>query len=176
MDKEDPVQLLEIFQDKSWKNKDDIIRDITNKLREFGYITEVITDKEENNEYNINFSCEHGVVCGHFWIYEDCDDGYICDMSYRDINNDLNECQICKMVKTIKISDYKTINNNDKTINDNDKIILDKKTVEEIIKLIESEEYMIVNDEDIIISEEEGIVLTLKEILKGKNENYKLKS
>jgi hypothetical protein len=47
----------------------------------------------------------------------------------------------------------------------------DKKTIEEIIKLIESEEYQIV-DNGIIISDEEGIVLTLKEILRGKNENY----
>ena len=29
-------------------------------------------------------------------------------------------------------------------------------------------------DDGIIISDEEGIVLTLKEILKGKNENYKV--
>lgn len=49
--------------------------------------------------------------------------------------------------------------------------ILDKQTVKEIIKLIESEEYLIIDDE-IIISDEEGIVLTLKEILKGKNKNY----
>ena len=51
--------------------------------------------------------------------------------------------------------------------------ILDKQTVEEIIKLIESENYHIVDD-GIIISDEEGIVLTLKEILKGKNKNYKV--
>ena len=42
------------------------------------------------------------------------------------------------------------------------------------IKLIESENYQIVDD-GIIISDEEGIVLTLKEILKGKNENYKVR-
>jgi len=52
--------------------------------------------------------------------------------------------------------------------------ILDKQTVKEIIKLIESEEYYIVDD-GIIISDEEGIVLTLRDILKGKNENYKVK-
>lgn len=52
--------------------------------------------------------------------------------------------------------------------------ILDKRTVKEIIKLIESENYLIVNDNEIIISDEEGIVLTLKEILKGKNEKYKV--
>lgn len=51
---------------------------------------------------------------------------------------------------------------------------LDKKTVREIIKLIESEDYCIADD-GIIISDEEGIVLTLKEILKGKNGNYKIK-
>lgn len=49
---------------------------------------------------------------------------------------------------------------------------LDKRTIREIIKLIESEEYRI-TDDGIIISDEEGIVLTLKEILKGKHENYK---
>lgn len=51
--------------------------------------------------------------------------------------------------------------------------ILDRQTVKEIIKLIESEEYLITND-GIIISDEDGIVLTLKEILKGKNKNYKV--
>lgn len=52
--------------------------------------------------------------------------------------------------------------------------ILDKKTVREIIKLVESEEYLI-TDDGIIISDEEGIVLTLREILRGKNENYRVK-
>lgn len=166
MDKEDPEQLFEIFEDNSWYNKDDIIRDITDKLREFGYSTIDDSKYASDNEYYISFLCEHRVICGHVWIYEDDDKGYKFDISDRDVNDNLNKCSICKKVKTIKI-------HNQETIDDKDRIILDRKTVEEIIKLIESEEYYITND-DIIISEEEGIILTLREILKGKNENYKV--
>ena len=50
---------------------------------------------------------------------------------------------------------------------------LDKRTIKEVVKLIGSEEYYIVND-GIIISDKDGIVLTLKEILKGKHEKYKV--
>jgi len=180
MDKEDPEQLFEIFEDNSWHNKDDIIRDITDKLREFGYSTVDDSEYASDNEYYINFVCEHGIVHGHVWIYEDEDEGYRFDISDCDTNDNLNECPMCKKVKTVKICRHETIDKNDKiildkkTIDDNDKIILDKKTIEEIIKLIESEEYYIVDD-GIIIGDEEGIILTLRDILKGKNRNYRAK-
>lgn len=166
MDKEDPEQLLEIFENTIWDNKDDIVKDLSDKLRGFGYPTLDISEYTSDSECYINFLCEHGVICGRVWIYEYEDGGYKFDILDYDINyNDLDECPTCKKVKTVKID-------NRKIVDDKDKVILDRKTVEEIIKLIESEEYLIVDD-DIIISEQEGIVLTLKEILKGKNENYK---
>lgn len=166
MDKEDPVQLLKIFENTFWYTKEDIAIDITDKLEEFGYSTEDASKYASDNECYINFVCEHGVIGGHVWIYEDEDEGYRFDVSDDNANGDsVDKCSMCKKVKTIKISNQETGNNKDK-------IILDKKTIEEIIQLIESEEYLIVDD-DIIISEQEGIVLTLREILKGKNENYK---
>ena len=164
MNREDPEQLFEIFDNKIWKNNEDIINDITNKLKEFGYTTIDASEYASDNEYYINFLCEHKIVCGHIWIYEDRDEGYSFDISEEDANGNLNECSICKKVRTIDIYSQETTGNN--------KIILDKKTVEEIIKLIESEEYLIV-DNDIVISDEDGIVLTLKEILKGKHKKYK---
>ena len=167
MDIEDPEQLLEIFENTIWYNKEGIIEDITEKLKEFGYSTVGASEHASDSEHYIKFLCKHGVVLGHIWIFEDEDGGYIfyvldCDIDY----SDLNECQLCKKVKTIKIC------NEDKFENGN-RIILDKETVEEIIKLIESEKYTIANG-GIVISDEEGIIITLKEILKGKNEDYKV--
>jgi hypothetical protein len=153
MDKEDPEQLFEIFEDHFWHNKYDLIRYITGKLREFGYSTVDDSEYASDNEYYISFVCKHGVIHGHVWIYEDEDKGYKFDISDCNVNDNINKCPICKKVKTIKMY-------NQETTGDNDKIILDKKTVEEIIKLIESEEY-IITDDGIIISDEEGIVLTL---------------
>ena len=176
MDKEDPEQLFEIFEDIIWDSKDDIVRDISDKLKEFGYLTVDASKYASDGECYINFMCEHGIVCGHVWIYA-CEDGeYEFDISDSDANDDsTNECSMCKKVKTIKICKEEDVArvSNQKAIDDSDKIVLDRRTVEEIIKLIESEEYLIVDD-DIIISDEEGIVLTLKEILKGKHENYKV--
>jgi len=166
MNREDPEQLFEIFDNKIWKNNEDIINDITNKLKEFGYTTIDASKYASDNEHYINFLCEHKIVCGHIWIYEDRDEGYSFDISEEDANGNLNECSICKKVRTIDICDQKTTENENK-------IILDKKTVEEIIKLIESEEYLIV-DNDVVVSDEDGIVLTLKEILKGKHKNYRI--
>lgn len=168
MNREDPEQLFEIFENRVWNNKEDIIKDITEKLKEFGYTTIDASEYASDNEHYINFLCEHKIVCGHIWIYEDRDEGYSFDISEENANGNLDECSICEKVKTIDMSDLKTI---EKEIEYDNKIILDKKTVEEIIKLIDSEEYLIV-DNDVIISDEDGIVLTLKEILKGKYKNY----
>lgn len=163
MNREDPEQLFEIFENRVWNNKEDIIKDITEKLREFGYSTIDASEYASDNEHYINFLCEHKIVCGHIWIYEDNDEGYTFDILDEDANDNLSECSICEKVRTVDIYNQE--------ITENNKIILDKKTIEEIIKLIESEEYFIV-DNDYFISDEDGIVLTLKEILKGKYKKY----
>jgi len=127
MNREDPEQLFEIFENRVWNNKDDIIKDITNKLKEFGYTTIDASEYASDNEHYINFLCEHKIVCGHIWIYEDNDEGYTFDISNEDANGSLSECSTCEKVRTVDIHNRETTENENK-------IILDKKTVEEIIK------------------------------------------
>lgn len=103
-DIEDPEQLLEVFDDNYWDNKNDIIRDISNKLQEFGYSTINLTKDSDDSEYYIEFSCKHGIICGCVWISKcDNDDGYVFDISEYDCNNKRNKCLICKKVNTIKV-------------------------------------------------------------------------
>ena len=171
MNREDPEQLFEIFEGKLWNNSDDIIRDISDKLIEFGYTTMDASDSASDGEYYIRFACKHGTICGHVWIYKDedeeDDEGYKFVVSDCDIDDRPYKCSMCKKVKTVKIS-------NKKTMHDDNRTILDRATVEEIIKLIEKEDYLIVDDRGIIVSDEDGIVLTLREILKGEDGTYRV--
>ena len=93
--KEEPEKLYEIFGCYGWSNKEEMVNDITNKLRELGYSTKDGLDSDI-----INVVCEHRKVCriipllkesDGIWHFED-----ICDH-----DSILDRCQICRKRKTI---------------------------------------------------------------------------
>ena len=87
--KEEPEKLFEIFEDRSWDNKEAIIVDITDKLIEFGYSTSVDLDPNI-----INIICEHRKVCRVTLLSEDSDGEWTFDISDDDSIKD--RCQICR--------------------------------------------------------------------------------
>ena len=93
--KEEPEKLFEIFDCQFWDSKEDIIKDVTAKLREFGY--SINSDIDPNI---INVICEHGKVCRTILFTEDEEGGLEFDI--RDDDSIKDRCQICRKRTTIQ--------------------------------------------------------------------------
>ena len=92
--KEEPEKLFEIFEDQFWDNKETIIKDITDKLRELGYST-----KDDLDPDVVDIICEHGKVCRIVLLLENSDGDWTFEFSDDDSIKD--RCQICRKRKTI---------------------------------------------------------------------------
>lgn len=97
--KEEPEKLFDMLEYDCWPSKDEMIKDITDKLRELGYST-----KEHIDPDVINIICEHGKICRVLLLHKDKSEGEypwsindICD--YDSIPN---RCQTCRKRKTIE--------------------------------------------------------------------------
>lgn len=96
-DREDPEKILEILSRQTWDSKPNMIKDITDKLREFGYST---SDSVYPNA--INIICEHGKVCRLVLFIAGCPFPGEWTFDISDADTIRNRCKICRRRKTIK--------------------------------------------------------------------------
>jgi hypothetical protein len=93
--KEEPEKLFEIFDCQFWDNKEEMAKDVTDKLRELGYST---NDGIDPN--TINIICEHGKVCRTVLLAQYEEGDWVFDI--RDDDSIKDRCQICRIKKTIQ--------------------------------------------------------------------------
>jgi len=92
--KEEPEKLFEIF-DQLWDSKEEMVKDITDKLKEFGYSTTENIDQDV-----INVMCEHEKVCRIVMLTQYEEGDWVFDIRDDDSIKDI--CQICRIKKTIQ--------------------------------------------------------------------------
>jgi len=97
--KEEPEKLFEIFDCQFWDSKEEMVKNVTDKLREFGYST-----NDGIGPNTINVICEHGKVCRTVLLKEPEEEPgkgiWIFDI--RDDDSIKDRCQICRIRKTIQ--------------------------------------------------------------------------
>lgn len=95
--KEEPEKILEIFSCRSWDNKEDLIKGMTDKLKEFGYST---SDSGYPNA--INIICEHKKPCRLILFATGLPSPGEWTFDISDADTIRNRCKICRKRKTIK--------------------------------------------------------------------------
>lgn len=93
--KEEPEKLFEIFDCQFWDSKEEMVKDITDKLREFGYST-----TENIDQNTINLICGHEKVCRTVLLAQYEEGDWVFDI--RDDDSIKDRCQICRIKKTIQ--------------------------------------------------------------------------
>lgn len=108
MKKVEPEKLWEILGDYDhWSTRKELIKEVTDKLKELGYSTSM--DKDPNI---INVICEHGKICRYILLVEEfpeieefpwsIDNIYDYD-TIKDNDEQLKlSCQICRKIKTVE--------------------------------------------------------------------------
>lgn len=94
---EEPEKLFESFNHDGWHNKEEIVKDIKDKLRELGYST-----KDDTDPNIMNVICEHGKVCRVILLYDDKTDEDPWSFDIEDYDSIPDRCQICREAKTIE--------------------------------------------------------------------------
>lgn len=93
--KEEPEKLFDIFDSQFWDSKEKMVKDITDKLKEFGYST-----NEDIDQNTINIICEHGKVCRTVLLAQYEEGDWVFDI--RDDDSIKDRCQKCRKRKTVK--------------------------------------------------------------------------
>ncbi len=93
--KEEPEKLFEIFDFKFWDSKEEMVKEIMDKLKELGYST-----NEDIGPNTINIICEHGKVCRTILLAQYEEGDWVFDI--RDDDSVKDRCQICGLRKTIQ--------------------------------------------------------------------------
>ncbi len=93
--KEEPEKLFEIFDSQFWDSKEEMLKDITEKLKELGYSTNEDVDPD-----TINVICEHEKICRKILLAQYEEGYWVFDI--RDDDSIKDRCQICGLRKTIQ--------------------------------------------------------------------------
>ncbi len=83
--KEEPEKLFEIYDYQFWDSKEEMARDITDRLREIGYST-----KDGIDSNTINVICEHEKVCRTVLLAQYEEGDWLFDI--RDVGSITGRC------------------------------------------------------------------------------------